>query len=87
VNRTIPGNLTLDALKALHGHRETNRDADRLQHFERLTQPEREQAIRHMAAEGYSDTQIAHATRLAVEQVRRVLSQPSSADHADIVSP
>jgi hypothetical protein len=76
---SIPGSLDLAALAALHGpHRESSRDNDRLQHFERLTQPEREQAIRRMAAEGYSDSQIAHATRLAVEQVRRALAEHST---------
>jgi DNA-binding NarL/FixJ family response regulator len=77
--RTIPGRLDLDALQALHGHRETNRDADRLKHFERLTQAKREHAIRRMAVEGYSDSQIAHATRLAVEQIRRVLAENGGA--------
>jgi DNA-binding NarL/FixJ family response regulator len=72
---SIGGPLDLEALKALHGHRESNLDADRLRHFEQLTQPEREQAIKRMAAEGYSDSQIAHATRLAIEPVRRVLAE------------
>ncbi len=73
---TVPGVLDLAALQALYGN--TQRDSDRMRHFELLTVPERKQAVRRMAAEGFSDDQIASACRLAVEMVRRVLAERSN---------
>jgi hypothetical protein len=43
------------------------------EHFHRLNRADQAAAIRRMAAEGYSDHTIAHATELAVEFVRAVL--------------
>jgi hypothetical protein len=45
-------------------------------HFLELNWEERAEAIKRMAAEGRSDHGIAAATRLSVEQVRRILSEP-----------
>jgi hypothetical protein len=45
-----------------------------MQHFAALTHDEQAAAIRRLAAEGMSDHGIAHATGLAVEMVRAVLS-------------
>jgi len=47
----------------------------RMAHWHRLTQAEQAECIRRMAAEGWSDYGIAHATGLAVEQIRRVLGE------------
>ena len=49
--------------------------APELAHFLSLTPAEQAAAIRRLAADGMSDTSIARATRLSVEQVRRVLSE------------
>jgi ABC-type phosphate/phosphonate transport system ATPase subunit len=43
-------------------------------HFEHLDREQQEQAIRRLAADGMSEHSIARATRLSVEQVRRVLA-------------
>jgi phosphopantetheinyl transferase len=47
----------------------------RMANFHQLTRQEQAQAIRHLAAEGWSDYGISHATELAIEQVRRVLGE------------
>jgi hypothetical protein len=56
--------------------------ARELHHFLLLDQEQQREAIRRMARQGWSETSIAHATRLSVEQIRRVLAEPagSSAD-------
>jgi hypothetical protein len=51
----------------------------RMAHFHKLTRQEQAQAIHRLAAEGWSDYGISHATQLAIEQVRRVLGERSSA--------
>lgn len=43
-------------------------------HFEVLTREEQENAIRSLADDGMSEYQLAAATRLSVEMIRRVLS-------------
>jgi uncharacterized protein YoaH (UPF0181 family) len=43
--------------------------------FVRLTHDEQRQAIRRLAADGMSDYGIASATRLSVEQIRRLLAE------------
>jgi hypothetical protein len=45
-----------------------------LNHFLLLTRGEQETAIRRLAASGMNDYAIASATRLTVEQVRRILA-------------
>jgi hypothetical protein len=47
-----------------------------LVHYLLLSEPEKRAAIRRMAANGWSHYGIASATRLAVEEVRRVLAGP-----------
>jgi hypothetical protein len=42
-----------------------------------LSRDEQRAAIKKLAADGMSDYGIAHATRLAVEQVRAILAEPS----------
>jgi hypothetical protein len=42
-------------------------------HFHTLTRQEQAEAIHRMAAEGWSEYGISHATQLAIEQIRRVL--------------
>lgn len=49
-------------------------DAHR-QHWHALTAAEQRDAIRRMASSGHTDHGIAHATGLAVEQVRRLLAE------------
>lgn len=61
----IGGVLTLEALTAL-----TGRDRHRPQ-----THDEMRVAVREMAARGMSNHTIAAATRLSVEQVRRLLGE------------
>jgi hypothetical protein len=72
----IPGELSLEALQALHGaHRESNRDADRLRHFHALDRQQQIDAIRRLAASGMSDRAIAAATQLSIKQICRLLSR------------
>lgn len=47
-----------------------------LHHFLLLDREQQAQAIRRMANTGWSDSSIAAATRLSVEQVRRILAEP-----------
>jgi hypothetical protein len=47
----------------------------RMVHFHTLTRQEQAQAIHRLAAEGWSDYGICHATQLAIEQIRRVLGE------------
>jgi len=47
-----------------------------LAHFLLLSHADQVDAIRRLARQGMSDLTIAAATRLAVEQVRRLLSEP-----------
>lgn len=72
---TIPGRLDAAAMQALYGRqRDSDVDANRMRHFDLLTQSERENAIRRMATAGFTDGEISAATKLAIEQVRRVLA-------------
>lgn len=48
-------------------------DYARMAHFAALSQPQQAEAIRRMAAQGWSDHGISSATCLAVEFVRRVI--------------
>lgn len=48
------------------------------EHFEALTRTEVEAAIRRMALEGFSPDVIARATRLSVEEIRRVLAEAAA---------
>ena len=75
MTRTIGGPLDLEALKALHGHRESNRDADRMAQFHALDRAQQADAIRRMAAAGASDLAIASATQLSVEFIRHVIGE------------
>jgi hypothetical protein len=70
--RRIGGRLDLQTLEDLAG---SDQDDDRMRAFRMLTRAEQAAAIRRLAADGMSDLGIAQATCLAVEQVRRVLSQ------------
>lgn len=47
-----------------------------LHHFLLLDRDQQAQTIRRMANTGWSDSSIAAATRLSVEQVRRILAEP-----------
>lgn len=61
-----------------------------LAHFLLLTQAEQAAAIRRMASTGWTEHGIAAATRLSVEQVRRVLagaSDPASLNGHPIIPP
>jgi hypothetical protein len=49
-----------------------------MRHFESLSYDERCAAIHQLAQSGLSDYSIANATRLAVEQIRRILLQQNS---------
>ena len=51
-------------------------DAARMHHWLSLSPEQQADAIRRLAALGWSEHGIAHATRLAVEQVRRLLAEP-----------
>lgn len=44
------------------------------EHFDRLTHAEQAAAIRRMAADGFTDDTIAHATRLSREMVREIIA-------------
>lgn len=48
-----------------------------LANFLRLTRAEQAAAIRQLARAGLSDWQLAHASRLSVEQIRRILGRGS----------
>ena len=67
---TVPGRLDLPALAALSG-----KDDARMRHFHALDRSAQEAAVRRLHAAGHSDHGIARATGLAVEQIRRVLSE------------
>ena len=49
-----------------------------LMHFLLLTQEEQAAAIRRLAAQGWSELSIAAATKLSVEQIRRVLTEANA---------
>lgn len=51
------------------------RIADPRQHYHALSREQRELAIRGMRADGHSDHTIAHATGLAVEQIRQLIGE------------
>jgi hypothetical protein len=55
----------------------------RMAHFHQLTRQEQARAIRHLAAEGWSEYGISHATELAIEQIRRVLGDQPAGSHAN----
>ena len=69
---TIGGRLDLAALNRLAG----DLDSDRLRHFAALDRQQQAHAIRRLANLGWSESSIAAATRLSVEQIRRVLAEP-----------
>ena len=69
----IGGNLDVAAMKALHGA--PNADP-RMHHFESMARDDQATAIRSMAASGMSELALSAATRLSVEQIRRVLGEP-----------
>jgi len=46
-----------------------------LHHFQLLDREQQAQAIRRLAASGMSENTIAAATRLSVEQIRRILAE------------
>jgi hypothetical protein len=48
-------------------------------HFDRLSRDEQVEAIRRLAHEGLGDYEIAHATKLSVEMIRRVLGARAEA--------
>ena len=54
-----------------------------LHHFLLLTVTEQAEAIKRMAASGWSEYTIAAASRLSVEQVRRVLAERAEVVVAD----
>lgn len=72
----IPGVLNYSALTGMT-------DVDRMRHFHCLTREQQAEAIRRLMESGYTEHTIARATGLAVEQIRRVLSEPSG-DHTDV---
>ncbi len=53
-----------------------------LHHFLLLTHQQKVEAIRRLHALGWSDYGISHATRLSVEQIRRLLGEQQEAAHA-----
>lgn len=46
-------------------------------YFLLMTQQEQAVAIRRLASQGMSDTTLATATRLSVEQIRRIIAEPT----------
>lgn len=64
---TVPANYVRSVAR-LYGDR-----GDRMRHYATLSRDEQEAAIRQLARDGHADHTIAHATGLAVEQVRRIL--------------
>jgi ABC-type phosphate/phosphonate transport system ATPase subunit len=54
--------------------------------FQVLTRDQQQQAIRRLAALGWSEHGIAHATQLSTEQIRRVLAEREEATRvADMI--
>jgi hypothetical protein len=51
-------------------------DAARLRAFEALTAEQRADTIRELSRNGLGDYEIANATRLSVEMVRRIIADP-----------
>jgi hypothetical protein len=51
-----------------------------LANFLRLTRAEQAAVIRQLAAAGMSDWALAHASRLSVEQIRRILGRGTPGD-------
>lgn len=68
---TIGGCLDMAALSRLAG----DPDTDRMRHFATLDREQQAQAIRRLANLGWSESSIAAASRLSVEQIRRVLAE------------
>ena len=66
-NRTVGGALDQAALARLH--------------FYSLSREQQEQAIRRLAQEGLGEHDLARATALSIEQIRRILT-PSAAGEA-----
>lgn len=69
IGRTIPGAINYAALTGMT-------DVDRMRHFHCLTREQQAEAVRRLRACGHTEHTIASATGLAVEQIRRVLSEP-----------
>lgn len=65
-----PSARYLDALGQLH-----SADNDARKHFDALSRDAKADAVRRMANDGHSDYAIAHATGVAVEQVRAILAE------------
>lgn len=70
MSRSIGGVLDLKALSGTAGP-----DTNRMAHFHALAREQQADAIGRLAATGMNEHSIAHATGLAVEQVRRVLAE------------
>lgn len=73
MRRSIGGKLDLTVLSALAGT--VAPDTNRMAHFHALAREQQAEAIRRLAATGMSEHSMAHATGLAVEQIRRVLAE------------
>ena len=70
----IGGKLGCDAYRLLADCTDS-----RLRSFVTMNREQQAAAIRRMASEGRSDHTIATATRLSVEQIRRILAEPRPA--------
>jgi hypothetical protein len=69
MKRSTSGPLDQQALSG------TDPDRDRMRAFHALDQEQQAAAIHRMADEGFTESQIASATRLSVEFIRRVLAE------------
>lgn len=83
MSRNIPGRLDTGALAAFTGTHAT--DESRMRHFHCLDRSRQAEAIRRLHTAGWTEHGIAHATKLSVEMIRRVLDDRCSTAAADLV--
>lgn len=70
----VPGERLIEGERAEYTSETAMRDRAH-QHFLLMSHEEQVRAIHRLAADGFTDHGIAAATRLAVEQVRRILGE------------
>jgi ABC-type phosphate/phosphonate transport system ATPase subunit len=70
---TIAGRLDMTALAALSGSQD--HDEARMRAFHAMDRDAQAAAIKRLAAIGWTENRIARATKLSVEQIRRVLEE------------
>lgn len=70
---SIGGNLDMRALAALSGTHAT--DESRMRHFHSLDRSQQAEAIQRLHNAGWTESGIAHATKLSTEMIRRVLAE------------